>query len=197
VRWREHPKFGRNVLSPTGDEDSSTVSAEDAKFESRRRVIIDPTVEAGTGGHRERGNGDARRFENRGNPEDGQTGEAEGQRTRGNPRTHRRHGRKMRDSGQPFGATWRLYQQGGAGSAGLGVTRELGARPTEGCEKRGNLNLHRRSSRKMQELGQPGKCIGKRGRKPGDGETRKLAEGGAEGCERRGDSNLHRRQVGR
>jgi hypothetical protein len=68
VRWREHPEFGRNVLSPTGDEDSSAVSAEDAKFESRWRVIIDPTVEAGFGGHRRRGDGDARRCKSRGNP---------------------------------------------------------------------------------------------------------------------------------
>jgi hypothetical protein len=52
-----------------GREDSSAVSAEDAKFEDSRGFIIDPAVDAGFGATRRRIDGAAEGAEIRGNPE--------------------------------------------------------------------------------------------------------------------------------
>jgi len=148
----------------------------------------DPTVEAGFGGHRRRGDGDAGRCECRGNLEihqsarPGERGRGETQelilgtagrcRIRGNPETHR---------------------ESGAGRTGFGVTRRLSASNAEGCERRGNSKLHRRRSRKMQDSGIPGDSSGGEAERS-TRETWSFREGSAEGDEKRGDSKLDRRR---
>jgi hypothetical protein len=101
-----HPDLGRNVQDPIGHEDSSAATAEDAKFESSRGVIIDPAVDAGFGVTRRRVDGTAGGCEIRGTSKIHQSappkerasgatwvltvGTAGGCRIRGDPETHRR-----------------------------------------------------------------------------------------------------------
>ena len=188
MKLRMHPGSGGNVQDPVGHEDSSAASAEDAKFEDCRGVIIDPAADAGFGATRRRKGGKAGGCEIRGNPEIHQPapkersfgatrrftiGTAGRCRIRGNPEPHQKAALEERGSG----ATW-----------------ISAADAAEGCESRGNSRLCRRQGRKMQDTGQPGTSSEGAIGGAGSGATRSLTAGSAKGCEIRGNSKIHRRQ---
>jgi len=125
---------------------------------------------------------------------------AKGERIRGDPGTQTRGkaGRcGVRGNSQPC-------RKAQLEARSRGATRSTSTRCAEGRETRGNSRVRRRQSRKMQEPGQPGKCIGRRNwrgeiaGKPGVdatdalkdarfGATRRSIAGKAGRCKSRGD----------
>jgi len=110
-----------------------------------------------------------------------------------------------------FGETRRLEPKAKPEGAGREVTRNHtgrrdrwkdtegkpkvpNTRSAEGREIRGDSNIRRRHSRKMQKPGRPGDSSAGATRRASHGATRGLRDGCAEGCEIRGNSKIHRRQ---
>jgi len=141
-----------------------------------------------------------------GQPEDARAAKPEGAETEATRGTTSR-----RQGNREFGVTRRLKPKAKPEGERGGATRYLTERrnwksDAEGQPEaaapeaskdaiRGNSKNRRRQSRKMQDPGQPGKCISRHNRKGKAAEaTPGLSAGCAEGCEIRGNSKIHRRQ---
>jgi hypothetical protein len=125
---------------------------------------------------------------------------------RGNLRFQRQRHRRTRNSGQleypspaepedaETGATRRLHRQAQLERRSCGVTRGSRNRGAEGCEIRGNSNIHRRQGRKMRKPRQLGAHREARRVDRSRGATWSFTAGSVEGCEIRGNLKIHRRQ---
>ena len=109
---------------------------------------------------------DAGRYEEPGQPGASVTGTARGCSIRGNPKKHRWHRWRVRNSGQPGDP-----RAGGPRERGFGATRRFTFGTAEGCVIRGNSKI------RLSELPEDA----------GFGETRKLIGGDAGGVRIRGD----------
>jgi len=124
----------------------------------------------------------------------------------GNLRFQRQRHRRTRDSGQlecpsptepedaGTGATRGLHRQAQLEKRSCGATRGSRNRGAEGCEIRGNSNLHRRQGRKMRKPRRLGAHREARRVDRSRGATWSFTAGSVEGCEIQGNLKIHRRQ---
>lgn len=117
-----HLRPSANERGPTGDEDSSSASPQDARFEKRLGLIIGPAVPAGSRDAWRRRYGNTRRREIRGTPEIGrpvsrkarkpgkpgnrQAGDAGRCAIQGNLENHRQAGWRVKMRGNPKLRCW-------------------------------------------------------------------------------------------
>jgi hypothetical protein len=175
------------MRGPTGDEDSSSASPQDAKFEEGQGVIIGPAAIVGSGETWRRRRGNAGRREIRGNPEigravrrearqpgkpgDRRAGAAGGCGIQGNLENHRPAGWRDEGSGQPGASPLALRKE-----RRFGAHRRFTFRIAGGLWARGNPGPDRRRPWNAGNRGDP--------------ETQRAS---AEGCVIRGNSMIHRR----